>query len=689
MAILKMKRIEILAMLSDSKSIVDLVQQSQAVHVIDYTEESNNFYKFSTGAAVGQFDKFYNVTVSAREILNRYVPVKGGLIASFAPRPDLSVSDFHKKAQAADEILSKCYGINALYKEIQDCRVEIVRVETALEQMRPWENLDIPSSFKETASTAVFVGSMEGTLDREAILSKIAELGGDFDLDVKVTYSDKNLTCLVAICHKDDAKDVEQALRTIGYVAPSDPTKHEPKVRIARLEKEIEKCNEKIAENEEKIKTYAEFRDDIAFLEDYFVLRMDKYKALDKISMSNNIFVLRGYIPEPEVEPLQTKLEKLFDVAISVSDPDFENEDVPVALENGTIGRTMEPITEMYGTPTHDDVDPNTVMTWFYYLLFGFMLGDAGYGVIMLIVCLIVMFKYRLEPHKAKTVHYALLCSIGTIVWGALFNGWFGDLPMYIANGFNLEGVMNRTNLDFISANHLYWFLPLEHTTRFLLFAFFIGILHLGLGVAVSLYNKLRHKQILEALVQDFPNLLILAGVIPLINSQLGAGAFSENPPTKFIDDIITVASKPLYICLIAGFALVFVGPVILAIKDKKPFLKILGGFASGANDFYGAASGYIGDILSYARLLALGLCTGVIASVINQLAAMPGNPILFVIFAIFGHTINLGINLIGTYVHTNRLQYVEFFSKFYESGGLPFKPLNVKTKSFKFKEEI
>ena len=193
-----------------------------------------------------------------------------------------------------------------------------------------------------------------------------------------------------------------------------------------------------------------------------------------------------------------------------------------------------------------------------------------------------------------------------------------------------------------------------------------------------------------EGFFEVVPILLILVGIIPVINSYIGGGALAEIPSTQPIDNMINAAAPVLYILLIIGAIGVVVGPAIVRIKQKSSVGKVLGGLGGGLYGLYNAASGYLGDILSYARLLALGLCTGVIASVINQLAATPGggNWFLFIIIFIIGHTINLGINLIGAYVHTNRLQYVEFFSKFYEGGGKPFTPLSAQSQSFVFKEE-
>jgi len=141
---------------------------------------------------------------------------------------------------------------------------------------------------------------------------------------------------------------------------------------------------------------------------------------------------------------------------------------------------------------------------------------------------------------------------------------------------------------------------------------------------------------------------------------------------------------------LAKGMAIVgALGILVMSARDKKnPILRL----ALGAYDLYNI-TGWVSDVLSYSRLLALGLSTGVIATVINLLGTMPGNKvaklILFIIVFLLGHTANIAINLIGTYVHTNRLQYVEFFSKFYEGGGRSFTPLKADTKHFRFKEEI
>lgn len=685
MAILNMKRIEILGLQKDRKKIIEYVQRQGCVQLDEMQEEGQHFTNLPTQQTVTQLERYESTVDSALEVLNRYTSGKGGLLDSFAPREEMSMTEYLEKSKTVDATLGKCKQINALYKKIQDSKVEIARAETAIDQVRPWETLDIPSSFKGTADTQAFIGTIAEPLDREGVLTKIVEADPEAQGEVEIVSADKNQTCLVAICHKDNAKTFEQALRTAGFVAVSDATKHPPKVRIERLTKQIEQLGADIAEAEEAIKTYDDSRDDIAFLKDYLTLRTDKYKVLDKVSVDDSVFVISGYIPETKAEGLKNKLESKFDTAVNLSDVDNESDEVPVAVHNNKLGMTMESITNMYAFPSHKDIDPSFIMTTFYYLLFGLMLGDAGYGLVMTFLCLFVKFKYKPEPRKRATVNYGLGCGLSTTFWGAMQNSWFGDLPKWIANGLK-----SNEPTDFISTHHLYWFDPLQNTTRFLLLCFFIGILHLILANCINLYKMSKQGMAFEGFFEVVPILLILVGIIPVINSYIGGGALAEIPSTQPIDNMINAAAPVLYILLIIGAIGVVVGPAIVRIKQKSSVGKVLGGLGGGLYGLYNAASGYLGDILSYARLLALGLCTGVIASVINQLAATPGggNWFLFIIIFIIGHTINLGINLIGAYVHTNRLQYVEFFSKFYEGGGKPFTPLSAQSQSFVFKEE-
>ena len=253
-------------------------------------------------------------------------------------------------------------------------------------------------------------------------------------------------------------------------------------------------------------------------------------------------------------------------------------------------------------------------------------------------------------------------CGISTILWGAAFGSWFGDIvPIVSMQFFHTQ-----------APSLALWFEPIKDPMKLLLFSFALGIVHLFVGLGVSFKMSWDEGKKTDAFLDTVPTGLLVLGAAPL-----AAGILTSVPA------VLSEAGK--YMAL-SGVVLV----VLTAGRSSKNIFARLG---SGVYGLYNIASGYLSDILSYSRLLALGLATGSIAGVINLMGTMPKNPVaklvLLIIVFLLGHPLNMAINLLGAYVHTNRLQFVELFSKFYKGGGRAFNPLKVNTKYIKFKEEI
>lgn len=666
MAKLKMKSIELIAPLEQSKEIVDLLQRMGTVELTD-CEEDDALYKLSTGVTVSTFERFLTAAESAQKTLDKYAPQKKGLIkgllSSFDGRKEVEFSDYLKKSDRADDILRECYKINSLEGDIREAEVDNVRCRTAMDALEPWLGLDIPMQSKGTETTAVFVGTFPIEYDVQSLLSAIAAAAPDCsEVDVDIVSATQERTCAVIFCHRECEKEIFEALRELNFAWPGDPTKHPPKVRYERLRKQIESNDADSCSAQKEIAEFAGSREDIAFVADYFRIQKEKYSALEKLAMTNRVFVLRGYIPEKRVEKVVGALEKSYTVAVEVTDPDPETQDVPVLLENNAFAAPVESITEMYSLPGKDDIDPNPVMAFFYYVFFGLMLSDAGYGLLMVIAMLFAKAKLKLETRTKKTVNMFLYCGISTMFWGTMFGSWFGDAPQVIAREFFGKEIGSTA----------VWFEPVNDPMKLLLYSFLFGIIHLFVGLGVRFYMLWKDGKHLDAICDVVPVYLLVTGAAPLC-----AGIIIDVPT------MLTTIGKYL----------ASAGAVLTVLTSGRSSKNILGKLGGGLYGLYNTASGYLGDILSYSRLLALGLSTGVIATVINLLGTMPGNKIVKLILFIFvflvGHTANIAINLIGTYVHTNRLQYVEFFSKFYEGGGRSFTPLKANTKHFRFKEEI
>ena len=540
-------------------------------------------------------------------------------------------------------------------KIINEAESRIPQLEIRIDTLKQWTALDVPMNFRGTATTRAFIGTVPYAVSAEAIEEMLPD-----GCSAEAIFSSKEQTDLFVICTREAADEAEDVLRKNAFVPLSEPDNHTASELIDAGRDEIRKLNESIESAKSEIEKLAAERSELQFASDYLTMRKDKYEALDALGFTENTFILNGYIPEKYAEKLKKEIESKFTASIEFSDPG-EDEDVPVLLENGRFSSPVEGITQMYAMPGKQDVDPTPVMAFFYYLFFGMMLSDAGYGLIMVIGTMIALKKFKLETTMRKTLTMFRNCGISTVIWGALFGSWFGDIVQVTAREFLGKEI----------GSIALWFEPMSDPVKLLLFSYGLGILHLFLGVAVSFKMSWDKGDKLGAIFDTLPVYLIVIGVAPI-----GAAMFVDVDPS--------LKKIGLYVML-AGVAIL----VLTAGRSSK---SVFGKFFGGLYALYNTATGYLGDILSYSRLLALGLATGSIASVINLIGTMPENKIiklvLFIIVCIIGHTANLAINLLGAYVHTDRLQFVELFSKFYTGGGREFEPLTVNTKYIKFKEE-
>lgn len=656
-----MQKIEMIALLKDSKKIIDSLQRKGVVEITQH-EAPEAMYSMDTAYTVTQIEKFSAIAQQAKDILNEYSPEKTSLIDSFKPRKEIELSRFLDMADDTDITMSKCYDIIDAAKNISEANADIIRCNTMIASLSVWDGLDIPVSCSGTKYAAVIAGTFPTRQTDESIKEKLAELVPEVEaVETEIVSAEDMLTCAVVICLKKDSEKVTEALRSFGFTRPSEAPKKSAADVIAEYNAKIDADNKTVADKQEYIKSLSDEHNNIDFLIDYFNIRSEKYDAFKKISVTDKVFYISGFIPQKYCEKTIEQLENKYIVAITVSDPG-EDEDTPVLLENNAFAAPAEEITEMYSLPGKHDIDPNAIMAFFYYVFFGMMLSDAGYGLLMVIATLFVLLKCKPEGKKKKTILMYLYCGISTMFWGAMFGSFFGDLINTI-----------RTNYMGLPEMRLYvWLNPQgDDLMTTMMWCFLFGLVHLFVGVAIKGYMEWRQGDKFGAVCDTLSIYLAVGGAAPIC-----AGMIIDVPAN------ITAIGK---YCALAGVVLI----VLTAGRQSKG---IFGKLGAGLYALYNTVSGYLSDVLSYSRLLALGLVTGIIGSVVNMMGTLPENmivkTILFIIVFIFGHAVNFGINIIGAYVHTNRLQYVEFFSRFYEGGGVAFNPLKVNSKTFKFKEE-
>lgn len=670
MAVLPMRRISIYGLKSQRKGVLELLQRRGAVEIIQQQPDSDALSLMDTGAAQSQFAATQATARQALEILDVHCPVKKSPLAMLEGRKPISLQDYQQGLQRVKDSATAAGHIVQLERSREECSAEIIRLQTQLEALEPWLGLDISMRTKGTRSTTAFIGTFPQPMSREQILSGLAQKLPEVKaIEVEVLSALPQQTCVFLLCLSEESPAVETALRSMGFSWPPNPSKKPPSQRKTQLEGWIQEQKEKLASILSEISGYADRRDDLCFLYDYYAMRIEKYQVLSMLRQSRRTFIITGYIPAENAPALEQELQQTFTVFTETEEPGSK-EDVPIALKNNGFAAPMEPVLEGYSLPGRGEVDPCTPMACFYYLLFGMMLSDAAYGLIMTIGCAVVLAKFKnMESGLKKSIKMFLYSGISTTFWGILFGSWFGDAVTVISKTFFGTEVT-------IPA---LWFVPLNEPMRLLVFSFLLGIIHLFAGLGVQFYQCARAGRWKDAIYDVvFWYLLVGGGIVYLLTMEmttemLGLGFTLPEP-------IGTISA----IC--AGIGAV--GVLFTAGRDSKnPGKRFLKGLYGLYN-----VSGYLSDILSYSRLLALGLATGVIASVFNQMGAMAGGgvvgAIVFTLVFLIGHTLNIGINVLGAYVHTNRLQYVEFFGKFYEGGGRKFNPFAAHTKYYKIREE-
>ena len=552
-----------------------------------------------------------------------------------------------KVLEAAEAVWEKA---DALRREMGEQKSALSREEFLRASLEPWKELDLPLEVQGTRGCRVILAVLPEAVTLEgfgAAAEELAFCGREISAGRDQRYF------AFAVWGGDEGALLE-LLRQLGGSQTAFPglsgTAADNIAASLRRTGEAEAALEKLRE---EMKELARRLPEVQLAWDGVRVSLECARARQNLLLTGETFALEGWVPE-RLRPRVEKLLAGYTCAYEFR-PAGEEEDPPVLLKNNRFVAPFEVITEMYALPSPHSIDPNPFMAPFFFVLFGMMLSDAGYGLILAAAGLWGAKHLDLGTGAKKLLTMLGYCGISTVFWGALYGSWFGDAIPKVASVFLGREVQVPMLID-----------PLSDPMPILILAFAVGYLHILLGMGLSAYLMIRRGHLWDAVFDVGFWYLILIG-LPLL---LAGGIAAE-------------AGKWL---AIAGAA----GLVLTQGRDKKnPFLKL----ASGVLSLYNI-TGYVSDLLSYSRIMALGLATGVIGQVVNTMGTLPGRNIfgavLFVAVFALGHLLNMAINALGSYVHTSRLQYVEFFGKFFEGGGEPFRPLSPGTKyvSVKSQEE-
>lgn len=656
MGVARLKKAELYYHKSIHEQIAAALQETGACQIISSSEENHARPEITAALISATDERLSDIRYLTRTLTPHYVDPVPALDRMLGERPEVTMTELEELAAKTD-LKEVCDKTRAVERETGDNRQKLSDARNTALILSSLEFFPYPLS-AITEGTKTLTGVI-GTIKPENVSGFKAALG-DFskykdDSELIIApYDEKTQDIYAALIY---SRSIEAEIREVcakhGFSPVEVPatltgTAEEEKERIAGA---ISAFEAKESELDGRLKALAEENvPTVQKLSDYYNSLSARYNGTAMSDETDTVMLTRFWLPAKSADDIRAKIEAIStDVELVLSDP-APDEEPPSLLANGNTVRPFNILTELYSSPKYRGIDPTPLLAPFFWIFFGMCLGDAGYGIVVFGLILYVFKKYKkIAPGVKDFITLFLFCSVSTFIYGVISGSFFGNF----IDAFLPPLIPMKNALMLVD--------PMTNPMQVLGISLLLGVIHLMFGLLISAYDMLRDGEIIAAIGDKISWFLFIVGLC-----LYGVGLGGMLPP-HFVQ---------------IGGAMAIIGAVIIFIYAGKGepnyFKKVINGFLA----LYGSTS-YLGDILSYSRLLALGFGSAVIGMVINLLGGLAADIpyvgwLVAITVVIGGHIFSIAINILGSFVHPLRLQYVEFFGKFYTGGGEPFTPLTL-----------
>ena len=651
MAIVKMSKFDLVVFAEQRAKVLKKLQKFKEVNFVDIELHDENgelskdtvegVTKYVNNEELTHIDERLYQLSNAISLIKKYDERKTRLRDVIHGNENYTFDELAKKVLSYDwkKVSLELNKIGTQYSQIKS---EISKKYMRYDEIDLWERLDVnPKELKNLKKVNTFLGTVPIKL-KGTFIDGISELDKTYYEELKIV-KDEVYYLVISSIDESEKKKLAEVFRNSSFTVENLDIDAVPQDYKNRLQKEISELKKEKRRLKAQIKTYSEDLTDLQAVYEYMQNKKLRIVESEKLAQTENTILIKGWIPTEKVSEFEKviKDEAGDNYYLTFTDADRDDATVPIKLKNGKVASTFENLTGMYAYPRYNEIDPTPLFTPFYILFFGMMGADVGYGLVLLLATMFVLKVVNLSSQMRKSIKFFFYLSFSVIFWGLLYGSYFGA---------TIPGMWRLVD-------------PASQYNDLLIGSILFGVVHIFVGLAIKAYMLIRDGKSLEAVYDVlFWYMALIGGMLFLIFKLMNLSA--------------VVANVSMWV-MIAGMA----GIVLTGGREAKGVGAKLGG---GLYSLYGISS-YVGDFVSYSRLMALGLSGGFIASAINMIAGMISGSWVGMIFIpvilIAGHLFNMFLSFLGAYVHTSRLMYVEYFGKFYEGGGKPFKDFRTENK--------
>ena len=648
MSISTMKRLTVLTPKGEADSLIRRLMKLRCVEIRAVPpDEDGELLRHDCDAARAEAERKVSSIAEAIPILDKYTVEK----SAWRSRPINTSTGLFRKTGSYHAAWSVAEEVLELRETMTECYQEDHRMAARISMLRPWLSHDLPLEIDETDTSFLWAG----VLPAATKLSALQDALEPHYAGVEEIYRDNAGLYVAVVFLKEEDESVNRILAGMGFVKSNfkDVT-GTAKQAITAAERRMDELDNRLQACIDRLYELSPLLEDLQVLYDVEKTTLIAAQNKQKLAETESCVILDGWVPTDRCDKVKHLLRHMY-CAFELEDP-TEDDDPPVLLQNNGYASNFEWVVGMYSYPKYGSYDPTFIMSIYYFVIFGLMFADVGYGLLLALGGFLAPKFLNVGPGMKRMLTMFGYCGIACTLLGAVFGGWFGDLPYAIMTNYMgyetaeaakaaapiFNGVTLTLGGEPLSLN------PLENPIPFLIISLAMGLIHIVGGMAIKFYLLCREGKIFSAIF-DIGSYWILFGGLGLI----------------FVDGTV-------------GAIVSIMGVLMIVLTQGREKKNIFAKFVFGLKGLYDLIN-YASDLLSYSRILALGLAAGVMAQVFNLLGTLGGVSIpgfiLLIFVMLIGHGLNMAINLLGAFVHTCRLQYLEFFSKFYEDGGTPFDP--------------